>query len=99
MKAYTRNDLAADLADQLKVPVSQTKQMVGFIVDRLTQVMAAGRKVEFRGFGIFVPQVRKGKVGRNPKHPENGTCTIPARKIVRFRVGKGLDLKLNSAQA
>jgi integration host factor subunit beta len=97
MKAYTRNDLADDLADKLKVSVSQSKLVVSFVIDRLTQAMAGGRKVEFRGFGIFVPQVRKGKVGRNPKHPENGTYTIPARRVVRFRVGKKLDLKLNSA--
>ena len=97
MKAYTRNELANDLAAKFSVPVSQTKLMVAVIFDRLTLALVAGRKVEFRGFGIFVPQVRKGKIGRNPKYPEKGTCTIPARKVVRFRVGKGLDLKLNSA--
>lgn len=96
MNAYTRNDLADDLADKLGVPVSQSKQVVEYIIDRLGAVMAAGRKVEFRGFGILVPQVRKSKVGRNPKHPEAGTYTIPARKVVRFRVGKELDAKLNS---
>jgi len=95
MKAYTRNNLADDLADRLKVPVSQSRQVVQFIIDRLTKVMAEGKKVEFRGFGSFVPLVRKSKVGRNPKHPEAGTYTIPARKIVRFRIGKELDLKLN----
>jgi len=95
MKAYTRNDLADDLAARTKMPVSQTKQIVGFIIDRLAEVMADDRKIEFRGFGIFVPQVRKSKVGRNPKHPEAGTYTIPARKVVRFRVGKELDVKLN----
>lgn len=95
MKAFTRNDLADDLADRMKMPVSQAKQVVEFVIDRLAQVMAQDRKVEFRGFGIFVPQVRKSKIGRNPKHPEAGTYTIPARKVVRFRVGKELDVKLN----
>lgn len=95
MKAYTRNDLADDVAGHLKIPVSQSKQIVEHIINRLAQVMADGRKVEFRGFGIFVPQVRKSKVGRNPMHPEAGTYTIPARKVVRFRVGKELDVKLN----
>lgn len=95
MKAYTRNDLADYLANRTKMPVSQTKQVVGFIIEQLAEVMAAGRKIEFRGFGIFVPQVRKSKIGRNPKHPEAGTYTIPARKVVRFRVGKELDVKLN----
>ena len=97
MKAYTRNELADDLASKLRVSVSQSKPMVRFIVDRLSAVLVTGRKVEFRGFGVFVPQVRKGKVGRDPMHPENGAYTIPARKTIRFRVGKKLDLKLNSA--
>jgi len=97
MKAYTRNDLADDLATMMKVPVSQSKQVVGFAIDRLAQAMVDGRKVEFRGFGIFVPQVRKEKVGRNPMRPEAGAYTIPARKVVRFRVGKELDGRLNPA--
>lgn len=95
MKAYTRNELAEDLASHTKLSVSETKQSIGFIIDRLAEVMASGRKIEFRGFGIFVPQVRKSKVGRNPMRPEAGTYTIPARKVVRFRVGKELDSKLN----
>lgn len=95
MKAYTRNNLADDLAEHLKLPVSQVKSTVEFIIDRLAEVMVEGQKVEFRGFGIFMPQIRKSKIGRNPKHPEAGTYTIPARKVIRFRVGKELDIKLN----
>jgi nucleoid DNA-binding protein len=95
MKAYTRTNLAAELAAYLDVPVTRGKQVSEFILDRLASVLTENRKVEFRGFGIFVPQVRKEKIGRNPKNISAGTFTIPARKVVRFRVGKELDTKLN----
>ena len=83
------------MAGQMEVPVIQTKQVVQFVIDRLTEALASGRRIEFRGFGVFAPQIRKSKVGRNPKHPEAGTCNIPARKVVRFRVGRELNEKLN----
>jgi integration host factor subunit beta len=96
---YTRNDLADDLSKQLNIPVTQSKQSVEFILEKLTQVLAEDRKVEFRGFGVFVPRISKAKVGRNPLNPSAGTYTIPAKHVVRFRVGKDLNTKLNPVTA
>jgi nucleoid DNA-binding protein len=98
MSAYTRVNLADDLAAHLKVPVTQSKQTVDFILERLSVVMTENQKIEFRGFGTFVAQTRKEKIGRNPRNPDAGTFVIPARKVVRFKVGKELDVKLNPAK-
>jgi len=95
MNAYTRNHMADDLAAHLKIPVTQSKQAVEFVLARLSDTLASGNKIEFRGFGIFTPQKRKEKLGRNPRNPAAGTYTIPARTVVRFKAGKELDTKLN----
>ncbi len=94
MKAYTRNELAEDLAKETGAPVSDMKAIVTFIVERLTSVLAEGRKIEFRDFGVFTPRIRKQKVGRNPRYPEKGSFTIPQRWMVRFKMGRELDQKL-----
>lgn len=96
MSAYTRRNMVDDLTNDLKISVSQSKQIVEAVIKQLARVMVSGQKIEFRGFGIFVLQVRKSKIGRNPKRLEDGEYTIPARKIIRFRVGKELDKKLNT---
>lgn len=99
MKAYTRVNLADDLTAHLNVSVTQGKQAVDFILDRLSAMMVENQKIEFRGFGTFVPQTRKEKIGRNPRDPSAGTFVIPARKVVRFKAGKELDAKLNPAKS
>jgi nucleoid DNA-binding protein len=41
-----------------------------------------------------VPQVRRKRIGRDPLHPTR-LYTIPMRRVVRFRVAKELDARLN----
>jgi len=45
-------------------------------------------KLSLVGFGTFHCVQRRARTGRNPK--TGGAIQIPARKVVRFRAGKGL---------
>lgn len=95
MSNFTRNELATVLSQRLALPVDRAKGIVDQTLLILTETLAAGQKVEFRGFGIFDVVNRKPKVGRNPKNPAAGQYQIPARRMVRFRVGKQLFDLLN----
>lgn len=95
MSNFTRNELALELAKRLALPVDRAKGIVDHTLDALTEALAEGRKVEFRGFGIFDVVQRKPKIGRNPKNPNAGQYQIPARRVVRFRAGTYLFEKLN----
>jgi len=95
MNNFTRNKLAHDLHQRLAIPVDRAKGIVDQTLDALSNALAEGKKVEFRGFGIFEVVQRKPKVGRNPRHPEAGQYQIPARRMVRFRIGKQLFALLN----
>jgi DNA-binding protein HU-beta/integration host factor subunit alpha len=92
---FTRNDLAIELNLRLGMPVDRARGIVDVTLSVLTDALASGNNVEFRGFGMFDVVDRKAKVGRNPKHPEKGNVSIPARKAVRFRAGKELNNQLN----
>lgn len=95
MSNFTRNDLALRLSERLALPVDRAKGIVDHTLDTLMEALVEGKKVEFRGFGIFDVVHRKPKIGRNPKNPEAGQYQIPARRMVRFRVGTALFDKLN----
>jgi len=95
MSNFTRNELAQALSERLALPVDRAKGIVDQTLQILTEALAAEKKVEFRGFGIFDVVHRKPKIGRNPKNPAAGEYQIPARRMVRFRVGKQLFDLLN----
>jgi nucleoid DNA-binding protein len=93
--SFTRNDLAVDLAARQNCSVEAAKGTVEHIISSVQTALAAGKKVEFRGFGVLEVVQRKAKIGRNPKDPNAGTYTIPPRAVVKFRAGKELDETIN----
>jgi len=98
MNNFTRNELAVELSAKLAIPVDRAKGIVDQTLEILTEALTAEKKIEFRGFGIFDVVHRKPKIGRNPRNPGAGQYQIPARRMVRFRVGKQLFDKLNPEQ-
>ena len=58
-------------------------------VELVTASLGAGDRVVLRNFGTFTVKEVKAKVGRNPKNPAKDV-PIPARKVVKFKVGKTL---------
>lgn len=64
--------------------------VVEAFLKQIESTLATGRRVEFRGFGIWEVRMSKERVGRNPKHPEAGEVRIPSRPVIRFKVGKEL---------
>jgi nucleoid DNA-binding protein len=73
---------------------NQSQAVVETVVEaflkQIETTLASGRRVEFRGFGIWEVRMSKERVGRNPKHPEAGEVRIPSRPGIRFKVGKEL---------
>ena len=67
-----------------------TKKLLGYIGEQLCK----GNRVEIRKFGSFSLTYRKSRMGRNPR--ENKKEWIPAKNVVRFRVGRYLYDELNS---
>jgi nucleoid DNA-binding protein len=98
MSNFTRKDLAVELSLKLDIPVDRAKCIVDETLDALMSALSEGRRAEFRGFGLFEAVDRKSKIGRNPKRPSAGQYLIPARKMVRFRIGKEFFDKLNPEQ-
>jgi nucleoid DNA-binding protein len=80
------------------IPQKQIVDVVQLVLDHVQDALAEGRNVELRNFGVFEVQRRKSRIGRNPNKPEQ-TVTIPARLVVKFKVGKVLKAQLKKLKA
>ena len=63
------------------------RNIVQSTLDIMQQALSKGQNIELRKFGVFELQVRKSRVGRNPRKPETDVV-IPRRAVVKFKAGK-----------
>ena len=69
---------------------NDARQIIQAFLDKITESLSKGARLEFREFGVFDVVERKQKVGRNPKKA-NVPIIIPARQAVKFIPGKKMD--------
>ncbi|MBM3584753.1 MAG: integration host factor subunit beta [Alphaproteobacteria bacterium] len=69
------------------------ERIVNTIFDEITEALAAGDRVELRGFGTFSPRQRGARTGRNPRTGE--AVAVPEKALPFFRTGKELRDRLN----
>jgi integration host factor subunit beta len=64
------------------------------VLSCMTDSMAAGGRVELRGFGAFSVRSRPARSGRNPRTGE--AVEVPAKAVPFFKSGKELRERLNA---
>jgi integration host factor subunit beta len=70
------------------------ERIVATIFDEISSALAAGDRVELRGFGAFSVKARAARIGRNPR---TGEAVNVAKKFVPFfKAGKDLRDRLNN---
>lgn len=98
MATITKRDLVCKISAELDRSFTQKEvfDIIQKAIELITAAIERGDKVVLRKFGIFDVKEVKPKVGRNPKNP--GTdIPIPARKTVKFKMGKTLKEILEKA--
>ena len=82
----------AELVEEVSSKVGITKKDAGNVVDAVTETiintLKKGEKVTLVDFGTFQVIERKARKGINPQTRK--TIQIPAKKVPKFRPGKGL---------
>ena len=75
----------------------KAEHIVSSIFATIAGQLAAGGRVELRGFGVFYASARNARAGRNPR---NGVgVAVPAKRVPRFKLGKRLLRRLNPETA
>ena len=96
----TKRDLATRvriaLRPDVKLHQAQVADVITHMLDAIRDALVNGDTVELRNFGVFKIEIRKERIGRNPKDP-SVDIRIPARKVVKFRSGKEMKSQLDAA--
>jgi integration host factor subunit beta len=69
------------------------ERIVGTVFDEIIDALAAGKRVELRGFGAFSVKKRDARIGRNPRSGEQ--VDVDEKFVPFFKVGKLLRERLN----
>jgi DNA-binding protein HU-beta len=83
-----KNELIDAVASAASMKKSEAETVIDAVFDTIARELKNGSEVRLTGFGTFVVSNRAATEGRNPRTGE--TIKIPARKVPRFRAGKGL---------
>ncbi len=85
-----KQDIIQQVIERTGLPRVKAEAAVDTIFESLKRALAAGDRIELRGFGVFNVKPRKTGIGRNPR---TGTeVTISPGRAVRFKPGKELHL-------
>jgi len=85
----TKSELISRLAERYPQLVAKDADYaVNTILDAMAEALAAGHRIEIRGFGSFSLNQRPPRVGRNPKSGEK--VMVPEKKVPHFKAGKEL---------
>jgi DNA-binding protein HU-beta len=88
----TKAELIAFMAGQADVTKAAAAKALQAYMDAVAKELKKNGKLGLVGFGTFAVIKRKAREGRNPQTGK--TIKIPAKKVVKFKAGKGLTDKV-----
>ena len=86
----TKTEFISIFAEKTKATKAHACDAVNAFLESISETLKKGDSITFPGFGTFSVSERAERQGRNPKTGE--TITINAKKVAKFKPGKGLDL-------
>lgn len=87
MPTVTKKQLIDGIAERLGLNQLDVRKVVEEFIRGVKEQISSGNRIEIRDFGVFEIKVRKPRIGRNPKKPQD-VVTIPERKVVHFKAGR-----------
>jgi len=84
----TKAELIAVMAGGAGISKAAASKALDAYVGAVTKELKKGGRLGLVGFGTFSVTKRKAREGRNPQTGK--AIKIPAKKVVKFKAGKGL---------
>ncbi|AKG11482.1 HU family DNA-binding protein [Moraxella bovoculi] len=88
-----KQELITAISDKTGLTKAQSKAALDATLTVITDTLTQGDEVALVGFGSFAIKTHRKRMGRNPKTGES--LTIPAKKAIAFKAGKGLKDAVN----
>jgi integration host factor subunit beta len=93
----TKSELIEIIARKQKhLPTKDVELAVKHILEVMSGALAAGERIEIRGFGSFSLHYRPPRMGRNPKTGE--AVALSGKYVPHFKPGKNLRERVNEAR-
>ncbi|NOX44004.1 MAG: integration host factor subunit beta [Gammaproteobacteria bacterium] len=90
----TKSELIDIIArNQNQLPYKDVELSVKTLIEQMAQALAAGERIEIRGFGSFALHFRPPRIGRNPKTGES--VALSGKYVPHFKPGKELRERVN----
>ena len=83
----TKKKLINSISQDKGIHPNDVRHVIQAFLDKITDCLSTGKRLEFREFGVFEVVVRRQKIGRNPKDAAI-PIIIPERLAVKFTPGK-----------
>ena len=91
----TKSDLIEALAeDQSHIALRDVELAVKGLLERMSQSLSTGERIEIRGFGSFSLHFRPPRMGRNPKSGD--AVALCGKHVPHFKPGKELRERVNT---
>ena len=87
-----KSELIDAIADSADISKAAAGRAVDAVVEAITGALKSGDQVTLIGFGTFSVTKRSARKGRNPQTGKE--INIPAKKVVKFKAGAGLQGKI-----
>lgn len=92
----TKSELIDIIArSQNQLPYKDVELSVKTLIEQMAQALAAGERIEIRGFGSFSLHFRPPRIGRNPKTGE--AVALSGKYVPHFKPGKELRERVNES--
>ncbi|MBN2379595.1 integration host factor subunit beta [candidate division WOR-3 bacterium] len=69
-----------------RVTKKDIAMVINILLKEITRLLAEGKRIEIRGFGVFKTKRRNAKIARNPR--TGNEINIPARLVPVFKPSK-----------
>ena len=88
-------ELIEAISEKVGISKKETEDAIDFMLETITNKIKSGDEVTLTGFGAFSARTRKGRVGVNPRNPQE-KIDIPSVTVPKFKAGKNLKEALKS---
>ena len=92
----TKSELIERIATrQVQLSTKDVELAIKCVIDQMVNGLAAGNRIEIRGFGSFSLHYRAARTGRNPKTGEQ--VQLSGKHVPHFKPGKEMRDRVNAS--
>ena len=94
MPTITKKEVIDRIAENTNTRRAVVKPVIQSFLDEIIEELAKNNRLEFRDFGVFETKMRAARRAQNPKTMEQ--VSVPAKRSVKFKMGRLMKQKMNT---